>query len=100
MEGPDPAPSPWSETEVRRVGDAAHTRGKKVTAHAVEAAGTRAAVRGGVDSIEHGWQIDAGLAREMVARGTALSATLSPLKSFLGFGRATRLERVTPYNGG
>jgi imidazolonepropionase-like amidohydrolase len=93
MQGPDPATSPWSETEVQRVTEAAHARGKKVTAHAVELPGTRAAVFGGVDSIEHGWQIDADLAREMAARGTALSATLTPLKSFLGFGRTTRIER-------
>ena len=95
LQGPDPATSPWSATEVRRVVDAAHGRGKKVTAHAVELAGTRAAVRGGVDSIEHGWQIDADLARDMEARGTALSATLSPLQSFLGFGRTTRIERFS-----
>ena len=95
MQGPDPATSPWSEAEVGRVVDAAHARAKKVTAHAVELPGTRAAVRGGVDSVEHGWHIDADLAREMAARGTVLSATLSPLKSFLGFGRTTRIERFT-----
>ena len=99
MQGPDPATSPWSESEVVRVVDAVHARGKKVTAHAVELPGTRAAVRGGVDSIEHGWQIDADLAREMAARGTALSATLTPLKSFLGFGRTTRIERFAADSG-
>ena len=93
LQGPDPETSPWSDSEVQRVVEAAHARGKKVTAHAVELAGTRAAVRGGVDSIEHGWQIDADLAGEMTRRGTALSATLTPLKSFLGFGQTTRIER-------
>jgi imidazolonepropionase-like amidohydrolase len=78
---------------VARVVEAAHARGRKVTAHAVEPPGTKAAVLGGVDSIEHGWAIDGELAREMAARGTALSATLTPLKSFLGFGRTTSIER-------
>jgi imidazolonepropionase-like amidohydrolase len=93
LQGTDPATSPWSEHEVARVVQAAHARGKKVTAHAVEPPGTKAAVLGGVDSIEHGWAIDADLAREMATRGTALSATLTPLKSFLGFGLTTRIER-------
>ena len=93
LQGPDPATSPWSDSEVGRVVEAVHSRGKKVTAHAVELPGTRAAVRGGVDSIEHGWQIDVDLARDMASRGTALSATLTPLKSLLSFGRTTRIER-------
>jgi imidazolonepropionase-like amidohydrolase len=93
LQGTDPATSPWSEHEVARVVEAAHARGKKVTAHAVEPPGTKAAVLGRVDSIEHGWAIDADLAREMATRGTALSATLTPLKSFLGFGLTTRIER-------
>jgi imidazolonepropionase-like amidohydrolase len=93
LQGPDPGVSPWSEHEVARVVEAAHARGKKVTAHAVELDGTRAAVRGGVDSIEHGWQIDAELAGEMAERGTALSMTLTPLKSFLSFGITTAIER-------
>jgi imidazolonepropionase-like amidohydrolase len=93
MQGPDPDVSPWSQHEVARVVEAAHGRGKKVTAHAVELPGTTEAVRGGVDSIEHGWQIDADLVREMGERGTALSMTLTPLKSFMGFGRTTSIER-------
>jgi imidazolonepropionase-like amidohydrolase len=93
LQGPDPNVSPWTEHEVARVVEAAHARGKKVTAHAVESPGARAAVLGGVDSIEHGWQIDAELAQEMARQGCALSATLTPLKSFLGFGRTTRIER-------
>lgn len=95
MQGPDPATSPWSAAEVKRVVDAVHARGKKVTAHAVGLSGARAAVRGGVDSIEHGWQIDADLAREMAAHGTILSATLSPLQSWLTFARTTRIQQFT-----
>jgi imidazolonepropionase-like amidohydrolase len=101
LQGPEPGVSPWSEHEVARVVEAAHARDKKVTAHAVELDGTRAAVRGGVDSVEHGWQIDADLAREMAERGTALSMTLTPLKSFMGFAQTTTIERFkagTPRN--
>jgi hypothetical protein len=95
LQGPDPNTSPWTGGEVRRVVDAVHARGAKVTAHAVQLPGTRAAVGGGVDSIEHGWEIDAELAGEMAQRGTVLSATLTPLKSFLSFARTTRIATFT-----
>jgi imidazolonepropionase-like amidohydrolase len=93
LDGPDPEASPWSADEVRRVVTAAHDRGARVTCHATVPAGTAVCVEAGVDSIEHGFAIDADLAARMAAQGTALSTTLCIFPSWSSFGRTTTLER-------
>ena len=79
--------------ELRRVVRAVHGRGARVTAHAGRLSGARAAVAGGVDAIEHGFELDADLAAEMARRGTFLVSTLAVFRSWLSFGRTTRLTR-------
>lgn len=93
LQGPEPGVSPWSADEVRRVTDMAHGRGARVTAHATELEGARAGVLGGVDSIEHGDELDADLAREMAERGTFLVATPAVFDSWLTFHATTSLPR-------
>jgi imidazolonepropionase-like amidohydrolase len=95
LDGPDPDTPPFSADEVARVARAVHARGRKVTAHATRLAGTRACAAGGVDSVEHGFEVDADVAREMAARGCALVTTLTVLKSWLTFGTTTTLPRFT-----
>jgi imidazolonepropionase-like amidohydrolase len=58
----------------------AHERGLSVAAHAIGANGIRAAVLAGVDSIEHCNQLTPATAREMVARGTFRSPTISAIR--------------------
>jgi imidazolonepropionase-like amidohydrolase len=91
LDGPDAGTSPWSAAEVRRVVRMAHDRDARVTAHAGRLAGARAAVAGGVDAIEHGYELDGDLAADMVRRGTFLVSTLAVFRSWLTFGRTTRL---------
>ncbi|MDP9468490.1 MAG: amidohydrolase family protein [Chloroflexota bacterium] len=88
----EPSQSAWTLNEVQRVTDAVHARGAKVAAHVGRIAGVRVAVAGGVDSVEHGNQLDADVARDMAARGTALVTTLTVLRSFVSFGRTTRIS--------
>ena len=47
-----------SDEELRAIVDAAHSMGRRVTAHAHGADGINAALRAGVDSIEHGTYLD------------------------------------------
>jgi imidazolonepropionase-like amidohydrolase len=63
--------------------NAVHDRGKRVTAHA-QGKGAAAAVEAGVDSIEHGFGVDAATAEKMAGH-TTLVPTLSVLESFIGF---------------
>jgi len=99
LDGPDPETAPWSVDEVRRVVDAAHARGARVTAHSGRLSGARAGVEAGVDSLEHGFELDADVCRAMARQGTALVSTLTVFASWRSFGRTTRLERFTASEG-
>jgi imidazolonepropionase-like amidohydrolase len=77
--------SPWSQAEIARVVKAVHAAGARVTAHVVDLGGARAAVGGGVDAVEHGFEIDAELARAMAAQGTYLVTTITVPKTWLAF---------------
>ena len=79
----------FSDAEMAAIISTAHSLGLKTAAHAHGARGILAAVRAGVDSIEHGTFIDEAGVREMKARGTYYSATLmafSGLNQFIGKG--------------
>ncbi len=93
MDGPDINVSPWTANEVAAVVEAAHGRGATVAAHSGRLNGSREAVMGGVDSIEHGFELDAGIVAEMVARGTTLVSTLAVMRSWLSFGATTTMDR-------
>ena len=79
--------SPWTAAQIRRVTDAVHARGAIVTAHVMRLGPARAAVLGGVDSLEHGFRLDADLCSEMARRGTRLVSTLIVPKSWLLIGQ-------------
>jgi imidazolonepropionase-like amidohydrolase len=95
LDGPERGVAPWSADEVAPVVTAAHVRGAKVTAHTSDIAGARVGVAAGVDSLEHGMELDADLAATMAAQGTALVSTLAIFRSWAGFGRTTTIERFT-----
>jgi len=65
-----------SEDQMRAAVETAHRAGKKVMAHAEGTIGIKAAVRAGVDSIEHGTMLDEEGARLMVEHHTYLVPTL------------------------
>jgi len=65
-----------SEEQMAKAVEVAHRAGKKVMAHAEGSEGIKAAVRAGVDSIEHGTVMDEEGARLMEQHGTWLVPTL------------------------
>lgn len=65
-----------SEAQMARAVEVAHRAGKHVMAHAEGTEGIKAAVRAGVDSIEHGTMLDEEGAAMMEQRGTWLVPTL------------------------
>jgi imidazolonepropionase-like amidohydrolase len=77
-----------SDEELRAVVEEAHRNRVKVSAHAHGLAGILAAVRAGVDSIDHGSQIDLEAARLMAERGTYLVPT-----AWLNTGNADMSDR-------
>ncbi len=95
LDGPDASTAPWSADEVAAVVRAVHERGAKVTAHSTRLSGSRVCAEAGVDSIEHGFELDADIARLMAANGCALVSTMTVMKSWLTFGTTTTLPRFT-----
>ena len=65
-----------SPEEMRAVIETAHGLGRRVAAHSHAAAGTKAAVEAGVDTIDHGTFLDDETVRLMKARGTWLVPTM------------------------
>lgn len=95
LDGPQVGVSPWSVAEVERVVAHAHARGARVTAHSGNLDGASVGVAAGVDALEHGFEIDAGVAAEMARRGTFLVSTLAVFRSWATFGQTTDLPRFT-----
>ncbi len=93
LDGPDPGIAPWTADEVGRVVEAVHARGARVAAHSSRVSGARVCAEAGVDSIEHGFDLDADVARIMAERGVTLVTTMTVLKSWLGFSTTTALPR-------
>ena len=82
----------FTDEEMRGIVEMAHASGLKVAAHAHGAKGIDAAVRAGVDSIEHGTFVDDQGIRDMKAHGTYFVATLmafSGVQAGLGKGLFT-----------
>ena len=99
LDGVDPAVCPWSVAEIEAVVEAVHRRGAPITAHSGRIDGARKGVAGGVDAIEHGFEIDHALAADMAARGTFLISTLSVFRSWETFASTTAIERFTGGEG-
>lgn len=66
----------FTDEEMRAIVEAAHALGRRVTAHAHDAAAINAFLRAGGDSIEHGTNLDAESARLLRAANAYLVPTL------------------------
>jgi imidazolonepropionase-like amidohydrolase len=99
LDGADPEACPWSVAEIERVVEAVHARGARVTAHSGRLDGAQKGVAGGVDALEHGFELDEDVAREMARRGTFLVSTLAVFRSWETFGATTAIERFTGREG-
>ena len=83
----------FTDEEMKAICDMAHFMGLKVAAHAHGARGIDAAVRAGVDSIEHGTFVDEQGVKDMKARGTYYVATLM---AFSGVERVMGSGKLAP----
>ena len=85
--------SPFTVDAVRQTVKAVHARGAKVAAHSTYFDGARAAAEGGVDSIEHGMELDDDIARTMKRNNVTLVSTLSVFASWETFATTTIIDR-------
>jgi imidazolonepropionase-like amidohydrolase len=83
-----------SEAQMAKAVEVAHRARKKVMAHAHGTEGIKAAVRAGVDSIEHGSLLDQEGAQLMVEKGTWLVPTIEVELRTLEMGAGLGVEPV------
>lgn len=83
-----------SEAQMAKAVEVAHRANKKVMAHAHGTEGIKAAVRAGVDSIEHGSLLDDEGAQLMVQKGTWLVPTIDTELRTLEMGASFGVEPV------
>ena len=91
--------SPFTIEDVRAAVEAVHARGARVAAHSGYLAGAKVAAEAGVDSIEHGMELDDDIARTMKRGDVTLVSTLSVFASWETFARTTTVERFTASEG-
>jgi imidazolonepropionase-like amidohydrolase len=84
---------------LRAATDAVHARGAKVACHSTYLDGARVAAEAGVDSIEHGMELDDDVARTMKRNNVTLTSTLSVFASWESFARTTSIDRFTTEEG-
>jgi imidazolonepropionase-like amidohydrolase len=99
LDGPDRDTAPFTVSEVGAAVRVAHDRGAKVAAHATALAGNRVGAEAGVDSLEHGNELDADTVALMSANGVTLVATLAVMRSWSTFAQTTRISRFAEPDG-
>ena len=93
--GLGPEASQFTEEELRLGAVEAHGAGLTMAAHAHGEASIRAAVLGGVDTVEHGTYLTEELALAMVDRGTFLVPTLAVIAAILAHAEEAGLDAHT-----
>ena len=89
----------FSLAALRAATNAVHARGAKVACHSTYLDGARVAAEAGVDSIEHGMELDDDVARTMKRNNVTLTSTLSVFGSWETFARTTAIDRFTTDDG-
>lgn len=85
---------------VKAVCDKAHTMGYMVAAHVESPEGVKAALKNGVDSIEHGAKVDEEMISLFKEHNAFLCTTLSPALPYALFDRfITNASEVEQFNG-
>lgn len=85
---------------VKAVCDKAHTMGYMVAAHVESPEGVKAALKNGVDSIEHGAKADEEMISLFKEHNAFLCTTLSPALPYVLFDRSiTNASEVEQFNG-
>ena len=88
-----------SEEQMAKAVEIAHRAGKKVMAHAEGTEGIKAAIRAGVDSIEHGTMLDDEGSELMARKGTWLVPTLEGFQRLDLLGTSSGADAVSIEKG-
>lgn len=99
LDGPDSDTAPFTVAEVGAAVRRAHERGATVAAHSGQLPGARVGADAGIDSMEHGFVLDADVVASLVAHEVTLVSTLAVLHSWQSFETTSRIDRFTAADG-
>ena len=100
MDGPGGSrEAPFTVADLRSAVDAVHARGARVACHSGYLDGARVAAEAGVDSIEHGMELDTDAVNAMKRNDVTLVSTLSVFASWETFARTTTIDRFAGVEG-
>lgn len=91
--------SPFSVADLGAAVAAVHARGARVACHSGYLDGARVAAEAGVDSIEHGMELDEDTVRAMKRNDVTLVSTLSVFASWETFAHTTAIDRFAAPEG-
>jgi imidazolonepropionase-like amidohydrolase len=83
----------FTDEEAKAIVDESHRLGKKVAAHAIGSDGIAAALRAGVDTVEHGDGLTEPLMDEMIKKGTVWVPTVM-VGAYVAPGRGGEWEKM------
>ena len=83
----------FTDEEAKAIVDESHRLGKKVAAHAIGSDGIAAALRAGVDTVEHGDGLTESLMDEMIKKGTVWVPTIM-VGAYVAPGRGGNWEQM------
>ncbi|WP_299450045.1 amidohydrolase family protein [uncultured Serinicoccus sp.] len=86
--GVRPTQTAFRQDELSAIVEEAHHAGRRVSTHAIGREGIENAILAGVDTIEHGFHLDAELFALAIERGTYLVPTLSAVSCIVAHGEA------------
>lgn len=95
LDSPASDAPPWSADEVGRVVTLAHNRSARVTAHSTTIGGARVCIAAGVDSIEHGFELDQDVVSQMAKQKTILVSTLTALVARKSYPKTTQVSNYS-----
>lgn len=87
-EGVKPTQTAFLREELETIVQEAHHAGRRVSTHAIGRDGIENAIHAGVDTIEHGFHLDAELFALAIERGTYLVPTLSAIHGIVSEGES------------
>ncbi|HZY77149.1 MAG TPA: amidohydrolase family protein, partial [Jatrophihabitantaceae bacterium] len=99
LDGPDADTAPFSADEVTAAVALAHERGATVAAHSGTLPGARVGAEASVDSLEHGFALDADVAATLAAHQVTVVSTLAVLRSWQSFRATTTIDRFASEDG-
>jgi imidazolonepropionase-like amidohydrolase len=87
----------YTATQLAPAVNAIHKAGARVAVHNFSREGSVASIQAGVDSLEHGWELDEALLKEAANKGIAWTPTLAEAPSFVSMAESLNKPEIAAW---